>query len=49
MAKWIFAVTILLVAISWFPLRAAEGLLPPTDLRCEYRKNPLGIDTRNRA
>ena len=45
MAKWIFAVTILLVAISRFPLRAAEGLLPPTDLRCEYRKSPLGIDT----
>jgi alpha-L-rhamnosidase len=44
MSKWGFALTLLLVAISWFPLEAAEGLLPPTDLRCEYRKNPLGID-----
>ena len=44
MSKWGFAITFLLVAISWFPLEAAEGLLLPTDLRCEYRKNPLGID-----
>jgi len=44
MSKWGLALTFLLVAISWFPLEAAEGLLPPTDLRCEYRKNPLGID-----
>lgn len=26
------------------PARAAEGPLPPTNLRCEYLKNPLGID-----
>jgi len=47
MFKRSFTLTILLVAISWLPLKAAEGLLPPTDLRCEYRKNPLGIDAAN--
>ena len=26
------------------PARAAEGPLPPANLRCEYLKNPLGID-----
>ena len=25
---------------------AAEGPLPPTSLRCEYLKNPVGIDVR---
>jgi alpha-L-rhamnosidase len=28
------------------PARAAEGPQPPTNLRCEYLKNPLGIDVR---
>jgi alpha-L-rhamnosidase len=47
MSKWDFALTFLIVAISCVPALAAEGLLRPTDLRCEYRKNPLGIDTLN--
>jgi alpha-L-rhamnosidase len=36
---------LLALAISCFPALAVEGLLRPLDLRCEYRKNPLGIDT----
>jgi alpha-L-rhamnosidase len=47
MSKWDFALTFLIVAISCVPALAAEGLLRPMDLRCEYRKNPLGIDTLN--
>jgi alpha-L-rhamnosidase len=43
-------VSIALVALpaTWMlqPARAAEGPLPPANLRCEYLKNPLGIDVR---
>ena len=35
----------LIVGLSCLSALAAEGLLPPSGLRCEYRKNPLGIDT----
>jgi len=45
MSKWGFPLAFLIVAISCLSAMAAEGLLQPLDLRCEYRKNPLGIDT----
>ena len=45
MSKRGFPLTFLIVAISCLSAIAAEGLLRPVDLRCEYRKNPLGIDT----
>jgi len=45
MSKWGFPLAFLIVAISSLYAVAAEGLLQPLDLRCEYRKNPLGIDT----
>jgi alpha-L-rhamnosidase len=28
------------------PVRAADGPLAPVNLRCEYLKNPVGIDVR---
>jgi alpha-L-rhamnosidase len=34
---------LMLLMVSGLP--AAEGLLRPVNLRCEYRKNPLGVDT----
>jgi len=45
MPKWGFPLAFLIVAISCLSAVAAEGVLRPMDLRCEYRKNPLGIDT----
>ena len=45
MSKWGFPLALLIVAISCLSAMGAEGLLRPLDLRCEYRKNPLGIDT----
>ncbi len=45
MSKLVFAVAFLTVGIPCLSVFAAEGLLPPTELRCEYRENPLGIDT----
>src|SRR5208337_2418344 len=45
MSKWGFPLAILIVAISCLSALAAEGVLQPLDLRCEYRTNPLGIDT----
>jgi alpha-L-rhamnosidase len=45
MSKWGFPVAFLIVAISCYSAMAAEGLLRPVNLRCEYRQNPLGIDT----
>jgi alpha-L-rhamnosidase len=36
---------LLLTFLHPLPAVAAEGRLRPVDLRCEYRKNPLGIDT----
>jgi alpha-L-rhamnosidase len=45
MSKWGFALAFLIVAIPCFSALAAEGLLRPVNLRCEYRQNPLGIDT----
>ena len=44
MSKWGFGLSLLIVGFLCPSVQAAEGLLPPTDLRCEYRKNPLGID-----
>jgi alpha-L-rhamnosidase len=34
-----------MITILSFPALAAEGFLHPVNLRCEYRQNPLGIDT----
>jgi len=45
MIKSGFALAFLTIFISCLPARAAEGRLRATDLRCEYRKNPFGIDT----
>jgi alpha-L-rhamnosidase len=45
MSKWGFGLSLLLVGFLCPSTQAAEGILAPTDLRCEYRKNPLGIDT----
>ena len=45
MSKWGFGLSLLLVGFLCPSAQAAEGILAPTDLRCEYRKNPLGIDT----
>ena len=39
------ALTFLLLMASGLPAITSEGLLRPIHLRCEYRKNPLGIDT----
>ena len=36
---------LLLILITCPSAVAAEGRLRATDLRCEYRKNPVGIDT----
>jgi alpha-L-rhamnosidase len=38
--------TILSAGCALPSVRAAEGPLPPANLRCEYLKNPLGIDVR---
>ena len=45
MSKCDFAPTLLIVAAISISALAAEGLLRPVNLRCEYRRNPLGIDT----
>jgi alpha-L-rhamnosidase len=45
MPKHALILAVLIACLSCLSAIAAEGLLPPTDLRCEYRKNPLGIDT----
>ena len=45
MSKCDFALTLLIVAAISISALAAEGLLRPVNLRCEYRRNPLGIDT----
>jgi len=47
MSKCAFALTFLMLVASCLPAIAAEGLLRPVNLRCEYRRNPLGIDTLN--
>ncbi len=39
------SITLLLLAASLGPGYAATTLAPPAKLRCEYRTNPLGIDT----
>ena len=45
MSKYGVALALLIVGFSCLSAIAAEGLLPPAELRCESRKNPLGIDT----
>ena len=45
MSKLVSVMVFLTIGFCCLSTFAAEGLLPPTDLRCEYRKNPLGIDT----
>jgi alpha-L-rhamnosidase len=43
----VVAVAGLLVGVSsTAPLRAAEGPLAPVNLRCEFLRNPVGIDAR---
>jgi len=36
------------VCLAWtvYPLRAADGPMAPGNLRCEYLRDPLGIDVR---
>ena len=36
---------LLSILCACIPAIAAQALLQPVDLRCEYRQNPLGIDT----
>ena len=44
---FLVAIFLALPALGIFPsARAAEGPLPPANLRCEYLKNPMGIDVR---
>ncbi len=45
MHKWTSLLTLAITLISCLSALAAEEVLQPLDLRCEYRKNPLGIDT----
>ena len=45
MSQLLFAMTLSTAGVSCLSAFAANGLMPPTDLKCEYRKNPLGIDT----
>ncbi len=45
MSKCGFALTFLIVTVACLSAVAAEELLRPVNLRCEYRQNPLGIDT----
>ena len=45
MSKCGFALTFLVVTVPCLSAIAAEELLRPVNLRCEYRQNPLGIDT----
>ena len=40
----VFVVLYSLCAVR--PVRAADGPLAPVNLRCEYLKNPVGIDVR---
>jgi len=47
MPKYGFPLTCVAILIVCLSALAAEGLLRPMNLRCEYRKNPLGIDTVN--
>jgi len=44
MSKFILPSALLMITASLHPALAADGLLRPIDLRCEYRKNPVGID-----
>ncbi len=39
-----FVFLFIFISVFFAPLRAAESVLHPGDLRCEYLKNPLGID-----
>ena len=39
-----FVFLFIFISVFFAPLRAAESVLHPVDLRCEYLKNPLGID-----
>ncbi|MGB7590176.1 MAG: alpha-L-rhamnosidase N-terminal domain-containing protein, partial [Terriglobia bacterium] len=45
MSKCGFALIFLVVTVACLSAIAAEELLRPVNLRCEYRQNPLGIDT----
>jgi alpha-L-rhamnosidase len=47
MPKYGFPLTCVAILIVCLSALAAEGLLRPMNLLCEYRKNPLGIDTLN--
>src|SRR5208337_2327099 len=40
-----FALASLIVTLTCLPAIAADGPMRPVNLRCEYRQNPLGIDT----
>jgi alpha-L-rhamnosidase len=45
MSKRGFALTFLIVTVACLSAIAAQELLRPVNLRCEFRRNPLGIDT----
>jgi len=45
MSKYVLPLTFIIVAIGCLSVVAAEETLRPVNLRCEYRRNPLGIDT----
>ena len=46
--RTIVIIVLLVIPAVWAgaQARAAEGPLPPDNLRCEYLKNPVGIDVR---
>lgn len=46
--KIVLAAVLMATSATWMiqPAPAAEGPQPPTNLRCEYLKDPLGIDVR---
>ncbi len=45
MSKCGFGLTFLIVTVTCLSAIAAQELLRPVNLRCEFRRNPLGIDT----
>ena len=44
MSRFGLALVCFVAVVACLPVCAADGPLRPVDLRCEYRKNPLGID-----
>ncbi len=46
--KCVLAAVLMAMSATWLiqPARATDGPQPPANLRCEYLKNPLGIDVR---